>query len=154
MNKFKIGDKVYHPAKTTEVLTIRRNSYSSYPIRTNDESFTLDGRRLKSDVLPSIFHATPEMWAKLEALFEAEFEKPHVKPTSREIIAAMLDIEKLPVPCWVSNVSEQPSSVNNWIFIDEVVDDNYPFIDKNERHWKYATPFDRTTLQPITELPE
>ena len=76
------------------------------------------------------------------------------KPTSREIIQAMLDIKKLPVPCWASNIDEQPSSINKWVFIDKVVDSNYPFVGRDGCHWKFAIPFDPTTLQPITELPE
>ena len=157
MNKFKAGDKVYYPFISDKVLTVIYNGDDpQYPIQVNGFSFTftVDGRYTERESIPSLIHATPKNHALIEELYGIKLEAPPAKPTSREIIQAMLDIKKLPVPCWASNIDEQPSSINKWVFIDKVVDSNYPFVGRDDCHWKFAIPFDPTTLQPITELPE
>ena len=160
MNEFKIGDKVYFPHKTTKVLTICRNSYiSEYPIIALADSvkypwsLTIDGKVYVDDALPSLHHATPENQAKLEALYGVPFEPAPSKPTPKEIIHARLDSGELSVPCWVSSVDKQPDIRNTWIFIRQIVDEDQPFVDEQGSKWRYATPFNHVTLQPITELP-
>ena len=161
--EFKAGDFVYCPHIGTQIFALEDNDSVNYPLcftYYNDGgykvsiTFTLDGMEAKEYKTPQIFHATPEMKAKLDDLYGVEFEKPPVKPTSKEIVKAYLDRGDKVVPCWVSNINGQPTSVNKWVFIEQVLDGDYPFFDKDDRYWIHATPFDHTTLQPITELPE
>ena len=159
--QLKAGDKVYCPHISTQVFQLHNRSGSlSYPLGITyyDDgterfiSFTLDGFEFKDNKTPQLFHATPEMKAKLEDLYGIKLEKPPVKPTSREIIQAMLDRGDKFVPCWVSNAHKHPVYVNKWVFICRVGDDYY--LDEAGTKWRYATPFDHKTEQPITELPE
>ena len=153
MNKFKIGDKVYFPKESNKVFTIEDTECTvSYPLRFGAITFTRDGRRHTRDITPSLFHATPENKAKLEALYGVEFETPPVKPTSREIIKAMLARGDKSVCCWVSDSREDPTSSYSWTFIISAF--NNVLIDEGGRIWKYATPFNPRTGETITELPE
>ena len=78
-----------------------------------------------------------------------------VTPTSREIIQAMLERGDKSVSCWVSNSSEHPDHYNFWVFINDYSEGlEFPYEDTEGEQWKFATPFDHTTFQPITELPE
>ena len=164
MSKFKAGDKVYYPPKSTKVLTVYELDDSVYPILVDlgsrhTHTFTIDGKFYTDDALSSIFHATPEMKAKLEDLHGVEFEAPPVKPTSREVIQAKLNKSTEPVPCWVNNNSDrtQPTRKDVWAFVKEVDTDpssKFPYLDATGNWWMHATPFDHTTFQPITELPE
>ena len=92
------------------------------------------------------------MKAKLEDFYGDEFENPSVKPTSREIIQAMLARGDKPVACWVSNYDANPTIIYPWTFIVSVSDDG--FIDEWGSTWKIATPYDPRTGTEITELPE
>ena len=114
-------------------------------------NFTHDGKLYVDDALPVIYHATPEMKAKLEDFYGVEFEAPPVKPTSREIIQAMLERGDEYVPCWVSN-SREPVCFDKWTFIYKVANGYY--FDVEDTRWAYATPLDPRTDTKITELPE
>ena len=161
MNKFKAGDKVYCPMYGTSILMVTKNKSGHHPdiyplMITVGKSYrilTNDGKIRSGDKLPALLHATPENHALLEQLYGDEFEAPPAVPTSKEIVKAYLDRGDKRVCCWVSNMNGRPTSVNKWVFIDQVTDGDYPFVDKDGRPWAHATPFDRTTLQPITELP-
>lgn len=155
MNKtFKAGDKVYFPGVTDKVLTLSKNARDSkyYPLTADGYTFTFDGNLVKDNRLPSIFHATPKNHALLEQLYGGEFEKPPVKPSSKEIIRAMLDRGDLCVPCWASDSDENPDYTNACVLINLVSDGG--FIDSYGIERKYATPFNPITGQPITELSE
>ncbi len=154
MREFKVGDGVYFPKKSNKVLTLGKNEngYKPYPLEVSDVGFTVDGKYNPLDALPIIYHATPENRALLEQLYGVEFEAPPTKPTSREIIQAMLERGDKSVSCWVSKSHEKPRYVNGWGFICQVTDTH--FIDHFGTSWEYATPFDPRTEQPITELPE
>lgn len=156
MNKtFKAGDKVYFPGVTDKVLTLSKNARDSkyYPLTADGYTFTFDGNLVKDNRLPSIFHATPKNHALLEQLYGGEFEKPPVKPSSKEIIRAMLDRGDKYVCCWLSDNDETPDKSNVYELIEEVTSTGFrPY---RERYsWEYATPFDIRTGQPITEIPE
>ena len=89
--EFKVGDKVYYPKEGNKVFTIEEDEYTIlYPLRFGANTFTRDGRRHARDITPSLFHATPENHKALEQLYGDEFEKPPVKPTSKDIITGML----------------------------------------------------------------
>ena len=152
--EFKVGDKVYCPFQTTKVLTAREWNNPEFPILVGEHVFTRNGKRLRNDSLPSIFHATPRMQAKLEDTYGVEFEKPPVKATSKEIVKAYLDRGDKNVCCWVSDFVETPTSVNEWVYISDYMDDSHPFTTPSGCGWKFATPFDPRTEEPITELPE
>lgn len=79
-----------------------------------------------------------------------------VKPTSREIIKALMDKDNdKKVQCWVSEYDKNPSSKDVWVFIHRYNDKaEYPYVDTTLNGWKYATPFDIRTSEAITELPE
>ena len=166
--EFKAGDPVYFPAKGTQVFQLEGYSGLYYPLAItfyDDDgdkglvTFTLEGFLSKTHKAPLLFHATPEMKAKLEALYGVEFETPPSKPTSREIIKAKLNKSTEPVPCWVSNVPDftQPNRTDVWAFIKEVDDgqfSKFPYLDATGNYWMHATPFDPRAVEAITELPK
>lgn len=161
MNTFKVGDKVYFPERFKNIIALEEHLDSQYPVSimgTNVfDRFTLQGLSNVESILPSIFHATEENHRKLSELYGIEFEKPSAKPTSKDIIKAKLNKSTEPVPCWVSNIPNctQPTRKDVWAFIKEVDTDpssEIPFLAATGNWWIHATPFDPTTLQPITEL--
>lgn len=160
MREFKVGDKVYFPRYSTRIQTVRADGFTSSPhykiavcADGYCETFLPNGKMLSFVELPQIFHATEENKAKLEALYGVEFEKPPVKPTSKEIVQEMLARGDKYVCCWVDDFDENPTADNSWDYITDYMDDYYPFTISNGSGWKYATPFDPRTGEPITELP-
>lgn len=159
MNKFKAGDKVYCPHISTQVFQLHNRSGSlSYPLGITyyDDgterfiSFTLDGFESKYYKTPQLFHATPEMKAKLEDLYGIKLEKPPTKPTSREIIQAMLAQGDKYVLCRVTDYDS-----DDWYFvlIERVCEDG-GYTDSERTHWDCANPINPRTGEEITELPE
>lgn len=161
MSEFKVGDKVYLPALGAAVYQVKENGVFDpmfYPLKVVDAVgamivFTKKGRIRNNDGLPDVFHATEKNHAKMEAFYEVEFEKPPVKPTSKDIIQAMLERGDKCVPCWLSDYKENPTTDDQWDYA-YYVEDGEKIIDVDGHAWRYATPFDHTTGQPITELPE
>lgn len=154
-NIFRHGDKVYCPKFGTGLYTVYTDEYfrTSLTVRTGNGSFLgidEDGKHNNYDALPSVFHATDENKTLLDKLYGMEFEKPLVPPTSREIIQAMFDRGHKYVPCWVSDLHENPTHENLWTFIREVSEEL--FTDKNGTEWAFATPFSLETGEEITEL--
>lgn len=155
---FKVGDKVYYPARNTQIYTLNSHNDESYPLAIVGEpsftaSFNYQGREWYSHQLSSIFHATEENRRKLSELHGVDFEEPPVKPTSREIIQAKLDKGVEATPCWVSDTTRQPTSEDSWVFIKTIVEGSHQYKDKNNVKWRFATPFDPHTNEAITELP-
>lgn len=161
MSKFKVGDKVYYPDMGTKVFQLEEcNSLGNYPVciyfgdgDSDFESFTSEGLAHRRNKLPQILHATKENQAKLEVFHGIKFEKPPVVPTSREIVKAMLARGDKYVCCWVSDGVETPTAENEWAYISDYMDDSFPFTVSSGSGWKYATPFNPRTGEPITELP-
>lgn len=157
MREFKVGDLVYCTMHGNRIYTIH-DKYDSMsedcPLWVNDNSFMIDGRFHANRPMPDLLHATPENHELLEKLYGVEFEKPPVKPTSKEIIQAMLERGDKCVPCWVSDCKENPGADSVLECIVGYSDDFYPFKLSKGGSWKYATPFDPRTGKPITELPE
>lgn len=155
MNKFKDGDKVYIPMLSTKVLVVTINApwrKEPYPIDIFSTTFTIDGKIREEDKLPMIFPATEENHALLEKLYGVKFEAPPVKPTSRDIIQALLNSGQKYVPCYVSSDIMAPNGGSYLDFIVWVHNDGR-FYNKHGEGWKYATPFDPKTGEPITEMP-
>ena len=73
------------------------------------------------------------------------------EPTSKDIIRAMHKSGIAYVPCWVSDGYEHPTPDDVWVFVQFANDEFY--LDDDGTRWKYATPFDPRTGQPITEMP-
>ena len=156
--EFKVGDKVYFPFVDGQIYTLKAHDGKSYPLAIESdsffESFTLRGYNYADNHLPSIFHATPETQRLLEQLHGIKLEDAPVKPTSREIIQAKLDGGKPAVPCWVSDIDNQPSVEACWAFVAKVIDGNFSYKDTNGIRWEFATPFDPDKCEAITELPK
>lgn len=157
MKEFKVGDKVYFPYYGTDIFEVKPNEFNEnlekYPLMIGSKTFTIHGKIFDQSCLQDIFHATPENHELLEKLYGLEFEKPPVKPTSKEIILAMLARGDKCVPCWASDHRENPGAESAWACIVGCSDGCYPFALSNGGGWKYATPFDPKTGEPITELP-
>lgn len=157
MSEFKVGDKVYVPYYGTGIFIVSTNSYNEdldiYPLMIGAQKFTVHGKNYDYGPLQEIFHATPENHELLEKLYGVEFEKPPVKPTSKEIIQAMLARGDKYVCCWVSDFDESPTIENYWAYISAYRDSPYHFAIPDGSRFKYATPFDPRTGEPITELP-
>lgn len=155
MKKFKVGDKVYFPLETRKVLTLHENKDTfDYPLLADGFSFTSDGRYKSCDSSASIFHATPENHVLLEQLYGVEFEKPPVKPTSKEIIQAMLERGWVGVACYVNDIDKRPSEYNKKVLIISIDEVGEHIFNDGTCGWKYATPFDPRTGEAITELPK
>lgn len=159
MDKFKVGDKVYVPALGNLIYQIDKYTHAdpaSHPFLVENEDgdqavFAENGRSRSGKGVPMVFHVTPENHAKLEAFYEGNFEKPPTKPTSREIIQAILDRGDRYATRWASGTHQNPDYSNAWVYIHLVSNDYY--IDSRGTSWEYATPFDHTTGIEITELP-
>lgn len=160
MSKFKVGDLVYYPYENQKIFKLEKinNSIYSLQIRTEDFDyrFSDDGFVASPYSIPLIFHATPENHKALEQLYGVEFEKPPVKPTSKEIVKAMLARGDKYVCCWVSDNTQEP---DHRCVCDLILDydgdaASFPYLTNKDESWKYATPFDPRTGEPITELPE
>lgn len=104
MKEFKVGDKVYCPAKGTKIFTLLKSDNEYLPLGIYEGNLVLklltsDGCELyeKHSI---IHHATHENQELPEKLYGVEFEKPPAPPTSKEIIQAMLargeEITELP----------------------------------------------------------
>ena len=156
MNKFKIGDKVYYPTESNKVFTLEGTGCTvSYPLRCGPRTFTKDGRYRVSDITPSLYHATPENKAKLEDFYGIPFEPAPSKPTSKEIIQAMLARGDMYVCCWVSDHEQEPDHRCVCYLISGYDGDeaSFPYLLSRGGCWKYATPFNPRTGEEITELP-
>ena len=159
--KFKVGDKVYFPHFGTNILTFLQNARSSSLLAFEQPnkliSITKDGKIWDAQGMVSgIVHATPENHDLLEQLYGVEFEKPPVKPTSREIIKAMLARGDMYVCCWVSDHKQEPDHSCVYHLISDYDGDaaSFPYLTSRGGGWKYATPFNPTTGETITELSE
>lgn len=158
MNKFKVGDKVYCPYYGTDVFEVQPNTYDEdldkYPLMVCGETFTVHGKSSDRSYLQDIFHATYENQELLEKLHLVGFENPHAKPTGKEIVKAMLAHGDKAVLCWVSDSNKYPTSNNPIALITSVSEMAVYVTEPDGTMWRYATPFDPRTLEPITELPE
>lgn len=97
-----------------------------------------------------------ETLAEVDKLVERkdnmELSDQPTKPSSKDIIRALLNSGQRYVPCYVSSDIEAPNDGSYLDFIICVKGDGR-FYNQFGRGWKYATPFDLKTGQPITEMP-
>lgn len=159
MSEFKVNDKVYFPFYGTDIFEVNPNEFNEnldkYPLMIGARTFTVHGKNYDNRLLQDIFHATPENHALLERLYGVEFEKPPVKPTSKEIVKAMLARGDKYVCCWVSDNTQEPDHRCVCYLISDYDGDaaSFPYLTNIGDRWKYATPFDPRTGEEITELP-
>ena len=150
MSKFKAGDLVYYPPLGNGIYRLEETAFGMLTLRI-----------LKDDFLEELFRADGKIRERenqqlLEQARSLKLEDAPPKPTSSEIIQAMLNKGEKSVPCWVSDCNEQPNASCPWAYIKMIIkqNDKILFMDERGVKWKYATPFDPKTDQPITELPE
>lgn len=151
---FKVGDKIYYPKVSDEILTVQERSHNKYPLFVElgykFSSFTTFGKHITDDSNPSVFPATQEWYDKLVQIYP-NLEKPPARKDPKEIIQAMLDNGWGYVPCWVSNVNGNPNKNSRLEIILEIRDgDDYP-LRADITAWRYAVPFDPRTGKDIID---
>ena len=90
---FKVGDKVYYPAATNEILTINSESGTPYVDingRANNAFINQDGKLYKFHHNPSFFPATQEWYDRLVHTYP-DLEKPPAQRNPKEITLMVLD---------------------------------------------------------------
>lgn len=106
---FNVGDKVYFPAKSTKIYTLKKGMIYKYPfeLENTNVSFTYEGKLFCLDEFPSIFHATYENYKKLSSLYGIQFEEPknfldiHLEKNSKVLcLIKKKPIEELPTKIW------------------------------------------------------
>ena len=105
MSNFKAGDLVYSPTEGTDILQVIATDDLMYPIEVGDKSYTECGMYHNTDHYPSIFHATKENQALLEALYGVKFDDPPLSDKEK-VIEALNNADGKPVLCWASNSQE------------------------------------------------
>jgi len=100
MKEFKAGQRVYSPTEGTDILQVISSDDAMYPIEVGDKSFTECGMYHNTDHYPSIFHATKENQALLEALYGVKFDDPPLSDKEK-VIEALKNANGRPVLCWV-----------------------------------------------------
>lgn len=134
MSNFKAGDMVYSPTEGTEILGVIATDDLMYPIEVGDKSFTECGMYHNTDHYPSIFHATKENQALLEALYGVKFDDPPLSDKEK-VIEALKNADGKPVLCWASNSQEF------WCL--QGITSHHPingFLSLYGGHWSYAKP--------------
>lgn len=102
MSNFKAGMWVYSPTEGTDILQVIATDDLMYPIEVGDKSFTECGMYHNTDQYPSIFHATKENQALLEALYGVKFDDPPLSDKEK-VILALQGAKGKPVVCWVKS---------------------------------------------------
>lgn len=143
--EFKVGDKVYCPTLSNEIITIASNNTFWFKSSIGDKmwtSFTNTGKLKAIYNNQSIFPATHEWYEKLSHVYP-NLEKPLTMKSSKEIIQKLLDDGNAGVLCWVSDVVEMPmpnqrsSTIALIVKIDKAFNN---FVDFDGDVWNYATP--------------
>lgn len=148
MPQFKFGDRVYCPVVGVGVYTVSAAVDGvTYPIDVGGCTFTADGRAIHKYVNPSIFHATPENQAALEALYGIKFEDaPKPVPVGSDLTRWLLQKYGKPVLCYVDNLSDDEGVADALIHAIERVSDDGCFVSHNGTRWSYAVPISNATI--------
>lgn len=102
--QFKAGDEVYCPSRGLSVYKLVKQNNTHYPVMLDGYcTYQANGRAAESIPTQSIFHATPENKALLEALYKCKFESPKLKGSdlTRQLLG-----EGKHVLCWMSDDSD------------------------------------------------
>ena len=144
---FKENDKVYCPIIGSDIYTLRRADLLTHPVTIVSAGialcFTEEGKLNINEFVPSLFHANQANHTRLESFYGTSFTN-----LSKDIVKCLL-VKQPYVICWVSQTNKQPDSS---CFKDVIyrVDDYY--FDGYDAEWTYATPFDPSTNEAITEV--
>lgn len=145
--EFKVGDKVYYPSKSTKVHALHEKGKEGYALFFNHNnhvySFKSNGIEWSGEIVPAIFHATPENRELLCKLYGVEFEAPPKPKTPKEVIQAMLDNGWDSVPCYISDDDEATAIRNG---IKSLID--MGSIDS----WDFCVPFCNRTGKVIIDF--
>lgn len=153
--EFKVGDKVYYPSKSTKVHALHERDEEGYALFFNHNnhvcSFKSNGIEWSDEIMPTIFHATPENHELLCKLYGVEFEAPPKRKTPKEVIQAMLNSGWIGVTCYVSDDNKRPSKHDKKSLITSINETRkFPFCGGG-CWWLYATPFDLSTGKIIID---
>jgi hypothetical protein len=105
------------------------------------DSFTKLGQRWRDAKIPSIFHATQENKALLDALYGMEFEAPPVKLSGSDLTRNMFTECDTPILCHVNNLQDGEAAPDNGCLRLVVQIEDDVFVDDTTRAWKHATPY-------------
>lgn len=158
---FNIGDKVYYPDISNEILILEKTTNPSHPFKVTLEhgvtrSFTTDGRRLYFNEKPSIFPATQEWYDKLVHVYP-DLEKPPIKKDPKDIIQAMLEGGYHGVLCQIAMVDEDDENIIHCYRYDyalEVLDDKIIFSHHTlyNDQLKFVSPFHQKSGMEIVDF--
>lgn len=135
MKEFKVGDKVYIPEISGNILYIEDSGSNGHPLQTEGSiPFDSNGKISSQQRVPSVFHATKENRAKLIALYDMYFEEPI---TGSDLTRKLLS-EGHSVLCYVSDVSEDKALLGSRVdIITELSCDEFK---GTMFSWTYAVP--------------
>ena len=122
--QFKAGDEVYCPSRGLSVYKLVKQENTHYPVMLDDYcTYQANGRAAESIPTQSIFHATPENKALLEALYKCEFESPKLKGSdlTRKLLSEGAKFILCRVHTRSDNVAGQS---NDFAVIKEVLETN------------------------------
>ena len=135
MNEFKAGDMVYSPTEGTKVFTVEdRGLGFTYDLTIGNQTANRCGKIISSQNYPSIFHATKENQALLEALYGVKFDDPPLSDKEK-VIESLKNANGKPVLCWASNSQEF------WCL--QGITNHHPingFLSPYGGYWSYAKP--------------
>lgn len=150
---FKVGDKVYFPTGTNEVLEVSSDliiSYLATDCVNHNVSIKKDNKFYNFHHNPSFFPATQEWYEKLVHVYP-DLEKPPVKKDSKEIIQKMLDDGWLGVSCYTSDYDKNPHRHNKIDVILEIREGTDYIFKTDTVSWKYARPFELKSGKDIID---
>lgn len=157
MSKFKQGDRVYCPQFGTGVYTVYPDAYCNAPlvVRTPTGSFLgiyEDGKHNEHDVLPSVFHVTPENKELLDRLYNVEFEQPKRILKGSELCKHLLKT-RTHVLCRVSDfgdaVADKNAPIRCIVACRREVGFTFEVGDSTCATYNYAVPINPDTLEPL-----
>lgn len=150
-NEFKPGDLVFEVSHGEGVFLTRLSEtvQDTYEIRGQVMCYLHDGRYSTCAVLPSLFHATPEMREKLVAIW-GEDAVPKLPVRGSELTKKLLEKQKY-VFCLVSDVSDEDARKHSMLAIIESYTIHNWFSEAGSGLYRYAVPIDNNGDE-ITEI--
>lgn len=153
---FKPGDLVFevYLEKGVQLSRLEDSKSKSYPVVGDFLSYQKDGC-CPPNILPTIFHATPENQLALTALYGKE-AIPELPLQGSDLTKKLLETQEY-VLAWLSDICDQ--SARGWcrylgvVSAFEDVDGEARFYDQARDEWRcYAVPVNPVTGEEITEL--
>lgn len=150
---FKAGQLVFentfHGIELSK-LEGQTNGPENYPLETETDTYTEDGKMFDTHALPRLFHATPANRAALVTLY-GEDKVPQLPISGSVLTATLLESQKF-VLAWVDDASEEQARED--AHLKRICGRNrHGFEDIESIPWAYAVPVDPITGEEITGLP-